>query len=271
MNLRSNFFELVRRATDFRREVSDLVEPRRHRPCYVSCDRSGFVGPTEMVSQRLEFDGCSPLLGGPYDDRAAGSRAHDRISDQTEHELIRAAASGNADAAAILWDRHSPLVRRLLRRMIGADDADIEDLLHESFLKAFRALDRLREHGNLRAYIYSIATNVARDELRRRKRWRFFLRGVRTDPDASVDQSKDHDATEALQNLQRILDGLTPDLRVAFVLRHVESRELTDVAKLMKWSLSTTKRRLQKASQIIASRAQRDPVLHKYLGGDARA
>ena len=75
----------------------------------------------------------------------------------------------------------------------------------------------------------------------------------------------DHQARKALSRLYEILDGVHPEGRVAFVLRHFEGLELTEVAVAMDISLATVKRRLSKVSNHVATLVKRDPWLREYL------
>jgi RNA polymerase sigma-70 factor (ECF subfamily) len=69
----------------------------------------------------------------------------------------------------MLVEQHGAEIFAYLWRMVG-DSADAEDCLQETFLRAFRAYPHLDTRGEHRAWLYKIATNVARTHLRRRKR-----------------------------------------------------------------------------------------------------
>jgi len=178
--------------------------------------------------------------------------------------VARAAAAGDPQVASILWDRFSPLVRGLLRRSLGPG-ADVEDQVQDVFLRFFSDIDNLREPSKVRSFLVGITIHVARSELRRRRvrRW-LMLSDTGTLPDGEA-APRDDDAREALRRLYAILDDFDAQSRLAFVLRHIEGLELTEVAVGLGLSLATTKRRLAKVVARISSKVAQDLVLRAYL------
>lgn len=186
------------------------------------------------------------------------------LSGTDDASLARAAAEGHPLAASAIWDRFSPMVRRMLLRSLGPH-RDVEDLGQEVFLRLFRQIDDLRDPGALRNYLIGITVRVLGSELRRRRVRRFLHltdTGVLPEDEGVTD---DHQARKALSRLYEILDGVHPEGRVAFVLRHFEGLELTEVAQAMDISLATAKRRLSKVSNHVATLVKRDPWLREYL------
>jgi RNA polymerase sigma-70 factor (ECF subfamily) len=183
--------------------------------------------------------------------------------------LARAAAAGDRSVAPLVWDRFSPLVRRVLRRSIGPG-ADVEDHVQEVFLRFFHEVHGLRELGKIESFLWGIAVRVARSELRRRRvrRWLRLTDDGALPEDAEA-PGADADAREALARLYAILDETDWQSRLAFVLRHVEGLELERVAELLGVSLATAKRRLVKAQARVLAATARDPALRGYV--EARA
>jgi RNA polymerase sigma-70 factor (ECF subfamily) len=186
------------------------------------------------------------------------------LSGADDASLARAAAEGHPLAASVIWDRFSPMVRRMLLRSLGPH-RDVEDLGQEVFLRLFRQIDDLRDPGALKNYLIGITVRVVGSELRRRRVRRFLHltdSGVLPEDEGVA---VDHQARKALSRLYEILDGVHPEGRVAFVLRHFEGLELTEVAAAMDLSLATVKRRLSKVSFHVATLVKRDPWLCEYL------
>ena len=104
------------------------------------------------------------------------------------------------------YEEHRAEVLRLLRRRLGADRAD--DAFQETFLRALRAYGRLDHGEHLRAWVLTIAQNVALDTLRR------------TRPTAELVETADDDARPAYAELAELTDGLGPKERAAVVLRY---------------------------------------------------
>lgn len=184
--------------------------------------------------------------------------------------LARAILDGHPAAPSALWDRFAPLVRAILRRALGPGH-DVTDLVQEAFLGFFRSVADLRDPGALRPFLIGITVHVARSELRRRRVRRFLHltdSGVLPERAAGED---DPEAREALGRLYGILDQLDGSSRLAFVLRHIEELELTEVAAALGWSLATTKRRLAKVTARILAMVEHDPVLARYATAGQRS
>jgi RNA polymerase sigma-70 factor (ECF subfamily) len=182
----------------------------------------------------------------------------------TDAELIAAYLRDEEWAAAGLWDRFAPLVRRILFRGLGPGH-DIEDLVQESFIRLYRKLPGLRDAEACQGFVITITTRVLQTELRNRwlRRWLGLF------DDGSVPEraaeSTDLEARDALARFYRLLDGLGAQQRMVFVLRQIEGLELTEVAEASGVSLATVKRWLPRISRRLHAQAARDPVLQPYL------
>lgn len=104
------------------------------------------------------------------------------------------------------YEQHRVEVLRLLRRQLGAERAD--DAFQETFLRALRAYRRLEHGEHLRAWVLTIARNVALDALRRAK------------PSTELVEAGVEDVRPAYEDLAHLTDGLPPKERAAVVLRY---------------------------------------------------
>lgn len=104
------------------------------------------------------------------------------------------------------YEEHRTEVLGLLRRRLGVDRA--EDAFQETFLRALRAYGRLRHGEHLRAWVLTIAKNVALDTLRR------------TRPTSELVEAGAVDGLPAYQELAELTDGLGAKERAAVVLRY---------------------------------------------------
>jgi len=152
-----------------------------------------------------------------------------------------------------LFRRHAPAVASLgLSMLQSVEEAD--DLVQDVFLKAWRALDRLEDREAARPWLMTIAIRLARTRLRRRKLTRLLFRVDDQDFEqfAAVSALPEH--RDTLKRIYGILDLLPVELRIAWVLRHVQEETVQSVAELCGWSLSTAKRRLQVADARVTAR-----------------
>ncbi len=106
----------------------------------------------------------------------------------------------------LFYEEHRAEVLRVLRRRLGADRA--EDAFQETFLRALRAYGRLDHGEHLRAWVLTIAQNVALDTLRR------------TRPTDELVEAAAADEPPAYAELSELTDGLGPKERAAVVLRY---------------------------------------------------
>ena len=104
------------------------------------------------------------------------------------------------------YEEHRLEVLRLLRRRLGLERA--EDAYQETFLRALQAYRRLEHGEHLRAWILTIAKNVAVDMLRRAR------------PQSELVEAADDDTRPAYEELAPLTDGLPPKERAAVVLRY---------------------------------------------------
>jgi RNA polymerase sigma factor (sigma-70 family) len=104
------------------------------------------------------------------------------------------------------YEEHRSEVMRLLRRRLGRERAD--DAFQETFLRALQAYGRLAHGDHLRAWVLTIARNVAADAHRRAR------------PAAELQEDGREDGVPAYEDLAPLTDGLPPKERAAVVLRY---------------------------------------------------
>jgi RNA polymerase sigma-70 factor (ECF subfamily) len=189
---------------------------------------------------------------------------------EADEVLVLALRARHPDAGTQLFDRYAPHVRRVLVRVMGPD-SEILDLVHDVFVTALESVHRLVDPRALRAWLTQVAVFTARARIRRRVRGRV----LRFLPFSELPEPEmppaDFEASESMQAVYRVLDGLDADQRIAFALRFVAGMELTEVAATCGVSLATIKRRLSRAQASFASTAQREPALVEWLKRSAAA
>ena len=153
---------------------------------------------------------------------------------------------------------------RLLRRYFGPGP-DRQDLCQEVFLRFFTRIDELRDRNALRSFLIGICLGVAQNELRRARvrRW-IFLTPTGELPDTPFGGA-DPEVREATTRVYKILEGVNAEDRALFVTRYIEKMELAEIATAIGRPLSTTKRRLARATRRISARMSGDPALAEYI------
>jgi RNA polymerase sigma-70 factor (ECF subfamily) len=166
--------------------------------------------------------------------------------------LVLAAKAGEAWAQEALFHRHAPRLNGLAFRVMGRD-ADVDDLVQDSFIAAFGSLGRLEDPQAFRSWLGSILVRQAHKKIRHR---RLLVRlGLRTatpiDLDQLVARTAPPDKAAELHTLYRVLDAMSVDVRIPLVLHRVEGMTLDEVAAAVGASVATVKRRLATADTLL--------------------
>lgn len=179
-------------------------------------------------------------------------------------ELVEAVVRGDTQAAGVVWDRYSMLVRSVVRGALGFD-ASTEDVVQEVFISFLRCAADIRDGHALRAFLVSVATRKSIVELRKRRVRRWVTLSVNGDlPDQPVVPS-DFAGRAVLQGFLRVLESIPHRRRMAFVLRHLQNLEISEVAAALHISESTAKREIARATETIKIRARYEPALSQFL------
>jgi RNA polymerase sigma-70 factor (ECF subfamily) len=167
--------------------------------------------------------------------------------------LVERALTGEEWAKRELFQRHAPAVLGLLTRLL-ASTADAEDAAQDTFVEAFRDLLELRERDDFGRWVKRIAVHQAHRRFRRRKWMTLFGNGPELDAtfEAIVDERVSPERHAELLLIDKTLRGLPTVERAAWLLRHVEEFELTEVAQALGISLATVKRKLSSVEAQLA-------------------
>jgi len=154
----------------------------------------------------------------------------------SDMELVAGVGKGVAEAFAELMQRYSPTLYRAARSITG-NDAEAEDVVQESWLRAYAYLGKFRGESRLVTWLVRITLNEA---LGRKRRAPPILeideldrqRGadVMLFPTATIDPEVDLSRTQVSRLLERAIDTLPAPYRIVFILRIVEEMSVEDVA-----------------------------------------
>ena len=169
--------------------------------------------------------------------------------DATEAAAVLARArQGDSDAFRALVETHSRSVFRLAYRMTG-NEQDAEDVVQESFLRAYRQLGRFESRANFGTWLYRIASNCSVDLMRSKQARHDQVRGDSLDQDGAaelpaVDQpgpERMAESAEIDRRVQHALQELSPLERAAFTLRHYEGRSIDEIGATLGLGTSAAK------------------------------
>ena len=146
----------------------------------------------------------------------------------TDPELVAAWQNGDELAASQLVHRHATALGRYLAAS-GAASAEVEDLVQDTFFKAFRGLHGWRGEGSLRGWLCRIAGNVLKDRFRQTK-GRIFLEIEDDDVAATSDPAGEFAADETGRQLEAGLGRLPRLQREVFLLRVQQGLDYVGIA-----------------------------------------
>jgi RNA polymerase sigma-70 factor (ECF subfamily) len=179
----------------------------------------------------------------------------------SDDRLVSEAKSGNRQAFGELCLRYSGMLRRRIFRIVRHPE-DAEDVLQETFLNAYRQLQRFRGTSSFSTWLVAIGTNASLTLLRRRKTLRKHASDVVAEDgetlamifrDPAPDPEQRYMMHQTHQKLTNEIERLSPQLRSLLELYYEEELRLKDAANVMGISEATTKSRILRARRILRS------------------
>jgi RNA polymerase sigma-70 factor, ECF subfamily len=168
-------------------------------------------------------------------------------ADAEDATIIARVCAGDLAAFAVLMRRYNQRLYRAARAILR-DDSEAEDVVQETYLRAFAHLSGFRYEARLGTWLTKIAVNEACARLRRSRRAR-----VTDDIDVAGDDTPEHCAHEGelRSALETAIDRLPARLRVVFVLRALEELSTAETARILGISPVAVKVRLHRARAAI--------------------
>lgn len=180
-------------------------------------------------------------------------------TEMTDDKLVAAARAGDESAFGRLFERHRRLVSRLGYRFFPRRD-QVEEIIQESFIKAYFALDDYQGGGekSFVSWLARIAVRTCYDELRRTRR-----RGESSIGDLSEDEAaylherlRDLSASGNVEGAaisrdlaNKLLSRLRPDDRMVLALLKLEELSIAEISKLTGWTTAKVKMRSHRAQR----------------------
>ena len=189
--------------------------------------------------------------------------------------LVARVQQGDKKAFDLLVLKYQRKIQRMLSRMLR-DQSEIDDVMQEAFIKAYRALPQFRGESAFYTWLYRIAINCARN---------WIASNGRRPSAPSTNQSSDGETFDEIDNLidnntpesalasQEIVETvnaaiqqLPEDLRSAIVLREIDGLSYEEIAQAMDCPIGTVRSRIFRAREAIATKLR--PILQNR--GDGR-
>jgi RNA polymerase sigma-70 factor (ECF subfamily) len=188
----------------------------------------------------------------------------------SDAELVRRVLAGDSGAFGVLIDRYQGLLTLIAYRRTGRP-GEIEDLVQETFVRAFKALPSLEKPERFKSWVAQIASNAALDRVRRRS------------PVVSFDQESgmletfpQRDAPrpsgrlmveEQRQRLIAAIESLPETYQIPIVLRYLEGMSHADIAKRLGLREEAVRKRICRANEMLHRLVLSGPSIPGEKGG----
>jgi RNA polymerase sigma-70 factor (ECF subfamily) len=205
---------------------------------------------TEAQGDTLPMDGLDLSLQQPVT--------------HTDNSLVREFIAGNDAAFTVLVTKYQDALTNYLNMMVGNYDV-AADLAQETFLRVYRNINRYSNIYQFSTWLYRIATNLAIDEMRYRKRrgqvfynnvWDSSRTNESDQPEMQISDVRRGPRDEFLrkessQLLGDAIRSLPEKYRTAFIMKEIQELPYETIAQVLKCSPGTIKSRLHRARELL--------------------
>jgi len=167
----------------------------------------------------------------------------------TDEELVRSALAGHAGAFDRLVERHAARVFRIVRAQV--EESVAEDLVQDTFLRAFVALPKFEFGARFSTWLFRIMLNETGQYLRKKARRHELDARARQ---RAVPSEVSRDAAEARELVWRALGDLPEEYRTALLLREWGQLSYAEIAQVLGCPVGTVDSRIARARRMLAER-----------------
>lgn len=178
---------------------------------------------------------------------------------ESDSAAVARAKEGDGEAYRVLVERHSRSLFRLAFRMTG-NEQDAEDVVQETFLRAYKQLNRYESRASFSTWIYRIAANASLDLLRSRRRRQEMVAQEREEGETAMDVIDQVAASDpqpdrlvfsgqVQHRVAEAMNELSQQERTAFVLRHFEGQSIEEIGTTLGLNTNAAKHSIFRAVQ----------------------
>lgn len=182
---------------------------------------------------------------------------------ECDEQLVERVRDGDKQAFDMLVAKYQRRLMRLLSRIVH-DQAEAEDVVQETFIKAYRALRHFRGESAFYTWLYRIGINTAKNFLAtqgRRTPTSTEIDAEQAETFADSEHLRDINTPESMlaskqiaQTVNAAMDALPLDLRTAIALREIEGLSYEEISAIMACPIGTVRSRIFRAREVIANR-----------------
>jgi len=179
---------------------------------------------------------------------------------EKDYQLMRSIQDGDMVAFNSMVDRYKGRLMNVIGRMLSSTE-EAEDVVQETFVRVYQHRQSFNFQHCFSTWIYTIALNLARNELRKRKKFKFYditeMQGNEAEFAVEMDLP-----SRLPQVLNVAIKALPEKYRTAFMLRDMQEMPYDEVAKVLSVPLGTVKSRVNRARMILRDKLQ--PRMEEY-------
>lgn len=169
----------------------------------------------------------------------------------TDKELFAKVAGDDERAFTMFVDRYKNRLYNFVFRIISEKETT-EDILQETFLRVYNQRKNYSPDFALSTWVYTIALNLVRSELRKRKLRRFLsLDFLKEETDLELADNKNPEPGMLKPLLERAINNLPQEYRLAFVLCDIDRLPYKEIAEIMRVPVGTVKSRINRARSML--------------------
>ncbi len=191
-------------------------------------------------------------MGGVYSMMTASTMNAEKDS-LSDKDILFNLVDEDIESYSILVDRYKNRLLNFVYRFVK--DFDVaEDIVQETFLRVYRKRHDYKAIANFSTWIFTIAGNLAKSELRRRKRWKFFSLDAYNDnekkfelPDNGIKPDRAASVRILDENIQNAIDKLQDKYKESLILRDIEGMSYKQIADITRVPVGTVKSRVNRA------------------------
>jgi len=186
------------------------------------------------------------------------------VNKENIQKLIEEVKQGKEYAFKVLMERYQPGIYKMIYQIIKNRE-ETEDIVQETFIKAFNSINSYNNKYAFSTWLYKIAYNHSIDTIRKRKLKTFsidkpikFQKGEIKQEirDESFIPDKEIMNRESINNILKQIESLPEKYRKALVLRHQEDYSYEEISKMLSIPIGTVKARIFRAREILKKKLQ---------------
>jgi RNA polymerase sigma-70 factor (ECF subfamily) len=180
-----------------------------------------------------------------------------------DQKLVEKAQRGDKKAFGMLVEKYQRRLNRLLSRMVR-DQSEIEDIVQDSFIKAYRAINNFRGDSAFYTWLYRIGINTAKNHLVKLGKRPKAMNEVDIEEIENFEDAPDlrnHEtpestmmSSEIVASVNQTIAALPSELREAISLREMDGLSYEEISDLMNCPIGTVRSRIFRAREVIAEK-----------------